>query len=242
MFPQIIGHRGFPYAAPENTMASYIAAVDAGADGLEIDLHMTADGEPVLIHDDTLDRTTNGLGPVAAHTLAELRKLSAGTAFGRQFPNARIPALREFLDYFAGLGLFLMMELKQGPAPNPGIEQKVIALLHEYQLPRSVILSSFSSATLETCKRIDPLIKTGILYKYRLVRPWNYAKSIGADCLCPQFRALLRSGAARVKQKGLLLYPFTVNHPRTMKRMIRCGVTGIITDRCDLLKKMKSES
>ena len=108
MFPQIIGHRGFPYKAPENTMSSYISAVDAGADGLEIDIHMTKDGELVLVHDETMDRKSNGSGSVGLCTFKEIRRLNADRRFGGQ---AKVPALRDFLERFALSGLTLIMEL-----------------------------------------------------------------------------------------------------------------------------------
>ena len=104
MFPAIIGHRGIPHLAPENTMASFKLALEKGADGLETDIQMTRDGELVLIHDETLERTTNGTGLVAARTLSELRELDAGSRFSPGFAGQRIPTLREFLEFAAGPG------------------------------------------------------------------------------------------------------------------------------------------
>ena len=237
MFPKIIGHRGLPYAAPENTMSSYIAAVDAGADGLEIDIQMTKDGELVLIHDETLDRTTNGSGPVGLCTFKALRRLNADHRFGGQ---AKIPALREFLERFAFSGLTLIMELKTKKVKYPGIEEKLLGYLNEYGSSAHVIITSFNRHSLFTVKQLDSRMKTGILFKYRPLS-LSIAKRTGANALFPQFRNLRCDSVKKLAESGFTLYPFTVNRLNTMRRMIHYRVAGIITDRCDLLSTLKAE-
>lgn len=239
MFPKIIGHRGIPHIAPENTMASFTAAVAAGADGLETDVQMTSDGELVLIHDETLDRTTNGTGLVVQHTLRELKALDAGSRFHETYKNERIPTLREFLEYVSKRELLINIEIKSGVVLYPGIEKKLIDMLHEYNMGQNVILSSFNHYSLLTCKELDPSIKTGILYMCGMVNPWVYAKSIGADALHPLFYSVRPETIGGMRDSGLLINPYTVDSPSDMKNMISLGVTGIITNYCDVLKSMK---
>jgi glycerophosphoryl diester phosphodiesterase len=241
MFPKIIGHRGVPHLAPENTMASFEAAVTCGADGLETDVQMTKDGELVLIHDETLERTTDGHGLVAAHTLEALRSLDAGGWFGPAFKGAKIPTLQEFLAFAAGRDLLINIEIKSGVILYPGIEQKLIEMLHEYRLGANVIISSFNHYSLVTCKEIDSAVKTGILYTAGLYRPWDYAKTVGADALHPLFYSVRPETIGGMRQSGLLINPYTVDKPNDMKNMLALGVSGIITNFCDVLSDLKKE-
>jgi glycerophosphoryl diester phosphodiesterase len=240
MFPTIIGHRGVPHLAPENTMASFEAAVKNGAEGLETDVQMTRDGELVLIHDETLDRTTDGSGFVAAHTLKELKSLDAGSRFNPAFKGERIPTLREFLEYVSGKGLLINIEIKSGIVLYPGIEQKLIDMLQSFGLGKNVIISSYNHYSLVTCKELDSTIKTGILYMAGLYNPWDYAKTVGADALHPLFYSVRPEIIGGMRNSGLLINPYTVDSPGDMKNMIALGVSGIITNYCDVLSKMKT--
>lgn len=240
MFPTIIGHRGIPHLAPENTMSSFKLALGKGADGLETDVQLTRDGELVLIHDELLERTTNGAGLVAAHTLKELRDLDAGGWFSPEFRGEKIPTLREFLEFVTGRDILVNIEIKSGVVLYPGIEQKLIDMLREYGVTKNVVLSSFNHYSLVACKEIDGAIKTGILYMCGMVDPWVYAKSINADALHPLFYSVRPETIGGMKDSGLLINPYTVDAPRDMKNMIGLGVDGIITNYCDVLSGIKS--
>jgi len=125
-----IAHRGASAFAPENTMAAFEKAIELGADVIELDLHLTRDNEIVVIHDDTLDRTTDGSGPVHQRSLGELMRLDAGRWFGEGFAGQRIPRLAEVLDRFAGR-VPLALEIKAGSTFFPGIEEKVVSALRQ---------------------------------------------------------------------------------------------------------------
>jgi glycerophosphoryl diester phosphodiesterase len=241
MFPAIIGHRGIPHLAPENTMASFKLALEKGAGGLETDIQMTKDGELVLIHDETLERTTNGTGLVASHTLAELRALDAGSRFSPDFKNEKIPTLREFLEFVSGRELLINIEIKSGVVLYPGIERKLIEMLREFNMRDNVIISSFNHYSLVTCKELDDGLKTGILYMAGLVDPWIYAKRINADALHPLFYAVRSETIGGMKESGLLLNPWTVDDPKAMRGMVALGVDGIITNYCDVLSEIRTE-
>ena len=241
MFPAIIGHRGVPHLAPENTMTSFRLALEKGADGLETDIQMTKDGELVLIHDETLERTTNGQGLVAAHTLKELLALDAGSRFSPDFKGEKIPTLRELLEFVSGRDILINIEIKSGVVLYPGIEKKLVDMLREFKLRETVIISSFNHYALLACKELDAGLKTGILYMAGLVDPWVYAKRIGADALHPLFYSVRPETIGGMHESGLLINPWTVDEPKAMRGMTALGVSGIITNYCDVLRSIKDE-
>jgi glycerophosphoryl diester phosphodiesterase len=222
-------------------MISFKTALEKGADGLETDIQMTKDGELVLIHDETLDRTTNGSGLVMMHTLAELKSLDAGGKFSPAFKSEKIPTLREFLEFVSGRDILVNIEIKSGVILYPGIEKKLIDMLHEFGLRDNIVISSFNHYSLVACKEIDAGLKTGILYMAGLYRPWDYAKTVGADALHPLFYSVRPETISGMRESGLFINPFTVDSPGDMKKMIALGVSGIITNHCDTLYQMKNE-
>ena len=139
----ILGHRGARGHAPENTMASFQAALDMGADGIELDVQMTKDGKVVVCHDHSLERTSNGSGWLVEHTREELRALDFGSWFSPQFAGEKIPTLREVLQWAAPTRLIVNVEIKHGPVIYEGIEEKVSALIRECRMVERVIVSSF---------------------------------------------------------------------------------------------------
>lgn len=240
-FPNIIAHRGVPHLAPENTMASFKAAIAMGVDGIETDIQLTKDGVMVICHDEMLDRTTDGKGLLKDYTLRELKSISAGSWFSDEFAAERIPTLEEFLDLVKDTDIMLDIEIKSGVVLYPGIEKKLIAMLREFGLGERTIISSFNHYSLVECKGIDSAIKTGALYMCGLVSPWEYAKRIGADALHPYFYNVRPEIMKGIRENNVVVNPFTVNGEAQMKYMIRMGVDGIITDYPDRLHKLKKE-
>src|SRR5574337_1574840 len=175
-----IAHRGAAALAPENTMAAFEKAVELGADAIELDLHVSRDGELVVIHDQTLDRTTNGHGPVHACNLQELRQLDAGRWFGESFAGQRIPTLAEVLDRFAGKVL-LALEVKAGSAFFLDIEEKAIAVLRKYQAISQVAVASFDHYALLKLKELEPSLRTAALLVGRPVSMPVIAEACKAD-------------------------------------------------------------
>lgn len=226
----IFAHRGSAGTHPENTMAAFEAAVKAGAEGLEIDIHLTKDGVPVVIHDDTVDRTTNGTGRVKDYTLEELKKLDAGSWFNANFEGAVIPTLEEVLHWMSPTSLLLNIELKSGVVRYEGIEQKALDLVRKYDLMERVIFSSFNHYSLVEIKRLEPSADTAILFMEGIYEPWDYAKRIGASglhCFLPVAVPELFQGAA---QAGMPVRPFPVNKDEHMAGLIKAGCAAIITD------------
>jgi len=225
-----LAHRGASGEYPENTMLAFEKAIEQGADGFETDVHLSADGELVVIHDDTLDRTTNGTGNVYNYSFSELRKLNAGKNSG--INGLKIPHLREALELVRDKELVLNIEIKNNTTFYPKIEEKVISLIYEYELFSSVILSSFNHQSMALCKRIAPRIKTGLLYSQPLYKTVEYAKMCGADALHPHYLLAIHDKSLRedCKKAGIGLNVWTVNEEKDMRTLINMGINCIITN------------
>lgn len=234
-------HRGASGVCPENTMASFRKALELGATGIETDVQMTKDGRLVLIHDETLKRTTGAEGLVKDYTFVELRKLDAGSWFGNEFRGERIPVLEELLELTRDKGTMVNIELKNGIILYPELEEKVIACVRSYGMADRVIISSFNHYSLVKCKSIAPDIRTGVLYMEGLYRPWDYARTASADALHAFKAAVIPEWVEEARNAGVVYHPFTVNDPAEMKRLIQARVAGIITDYPDVLKRVLQE-
>lgn len=229
-------HRGASAVCPENTMAAFRRSLELGATGIETDVQMTLDGRLVLIHDETVNRTTNGEGCVKDKTLEEIRELDAGSWFnGGGFAGEKIPLLEELLELLAGKDTVLNIELKNGLFPYPGMEEKVVAAVRAFGLSGRVVISSFNHYSLAYFKKLAPDIETGILYGEGLYRPWDYAATVGAEALHAYHLAVLPEFVREAAENGAVFHPFTVNDPERMKELIEMGVAGIITDVPDVL-------
>ena len=235
-----IAHRGAAALAPENTMAAFAMAVELGADAIELDLHISRDGELVVIHDSTLDRTTDGEGPVHARSLQELKQLDAGRWFGESFAGQRIPTLAEVLDRFSGK-VPLALEIKAGSAFFPGIEERVVSVLHEHQVVSRVAVASFDHHALLRLKDLEPGLRTGALLVGRPVSMSAVAGPSKADAMAIEFSLVTKTEVDACRAAGLQLVVWVVNEPAQMRYFIDLGVDGIITDSPDLLRQVLSE-
>ena len=250
----VIGHRGASGYAPEHTLASYDIALEMGADFIEQDLQMTRDGVLVVLHDDTLDRTSGGTctGRVIDHTLDEIRECDVGSWFNAAYPERardgyigeRVPTLEEVFERYADRASFYI-ETKN-PEDAPGMEEALLALLDRYDLRRAaardwrVLIQSFSERSLRMIHDMDstlPLIQllhegteTPITIQKRLPRIAEYAVGIG-----PSFRHVDVVIARNAADHCLELHPYTVNDPHRMLALSALGVTGMFTDVPDVL-------
>lgn len=231
-------HRGASGVCPENTMAAFRKAIELGATGIETDVQMTKDGKLILIHDETLQRTTNGQGLVRDYTLEEIQQLDAGSWFNEQFREERLPSLEELLELAQERGIIVNIELKNGAIQYPELEEKVIACIRRYGMEDRIVISSFNHYSLVKCKSIAPEIRTGILYMEGLYKAWEYGRTVGADALHAYKYAVLPEWVEEAKAIGVVYHPFTVNDPEEMKRLIAAKVAGIITDFPDLLDRI----
>jgi glycerophosphoryl diester phosphodiesterase len=234
----IIAHRGFSSRAPENTMAAFKAALAFGVDGLELDVHLSRDGEPVICHDETVDRTTDGHGLIKDYTWQELQKLDAGSWFDPRFADEKIPRLSELLELIKGTNLLVNIELKTNIFPYPGIEEKVVRMVRDFGLVKQCIISSFNHYSLIKISTLAPELKTGALYDAVLYSPWNYALTFGAAALHPPIYSVTPETVAQAKLKGLLVNTWTVDEPVAIERALTAQVDGIITNRPDRVREI----
>lgn len=230
---QIVGHRGLAGLAPENTLVSFREAVRTGADWLEFDVRYTSEGTPVIIHDSTLKRTTNGAGPVRARTLAELRKLDAGGWFDAKFAGERIPTLDEVLKL--GSRVRLNIEIKSKSAPARQAAQAVWTRVQEAGLEARTLVSSFDLNILKALRDLDPGAALGFPWQIGLRDPVRRATTLKCRMMLFEVGGLSEKKVRRCREVGLDVWVYTVNEPDEMRRVLDLGIDGLITDRPDLL-------
>lgn len=220
-------------------MAAFRLAAEMGADGIELDVHLSADGELVVIHDHTVDATTDGQGPVSALTLAELQQLDAGSRFDARYAGERIPTLRQVFEE-VGQRLLINVEIKVAPGHHPPLlEQEVVRTIEESGMLDRVLISSFSPRSLRRVRRLSRHIPLGLLYGRpepaglpRLLR-WL---RISYDALHPHYSLVDARTVARARERGQRVNVWTVNGAEEMRRMRELGVDGIITNYPDILR------
>lgn len=231
---QIFAHRGFSASFPENTMTAFLEAEKAGADGLELDVQLTSDGELVVIHDEKVNRTTNGNGFVKDFSFKELRKLNANKKGTKKEP---IPSLIEVFDWMQTNKILCNIELKNGVFNYEGMEEKVIQLIQKYRFSDRIIISSFNHYSIVYCYRLDPQIETAPLFLEGLFMPWIYAQSIRAKGIHPKFSTLSDEIIIRTIENGIAVRPYTVNDDVDLRRLYKINCTSVITD--DPVKALK---
>ncbi len=226
----IFAHRGASGQCPENTMIAFKEAHKAGADGIELDVQLTADGEVVVIHDETIDRTTNGKGFVQDYTLNQIQTFDASHTFKKWLKKPRIPTLIEVFDWLSKNELLCNIELKNSTLSYPGLEEKVISLIRQYKYEYRVIISSFNHYSLVYCHRLAPDIETAPLYSSSLYMPWVYAQSIHAKAIHPKLKVASNEIIQEAMESGIEVRPYTVNRDRDMERLFTIGCSAFITN------------
>jgi glycerophosphoryl diester phosphodiesterase len=228
-----IAHRGASGYAPENTLAAFRRAVAQGVSFIETDMHLTRDAHFVAIHDETVDRTTNGRGAVHNMTLAEVRRLDAGSWFASEFMGERIPTLEEILDFTRKHDVVFYLELK--PSGFWGGEHALISALRSTgEIPRSVIIS-FDAAILAALRKIEPTLMTGLLYEGKNENPFGKAVEIGARQIAVRGDLVTTNFLQQARKRDLQVVCWTVNSPAHMRMLASAGVDGIMSDYPDRL-------
>lgn len=222
--PFIWAHRGASSHAPENTLAAFAAAVASGADGLELDIHLSRDGVPVVIHDETLERTTDGCGAVTGMTLQQLQQLDAGSWFSVAFAGESIPTLEAVLDVFAGQ-LRLNLELKEFRAG-----MTVLELLRQYPAA-DIVVSSFDCDLLTRLRTMDDNVSLAVLFDFGLWRrAVKIAKDLSACAFHPCSHKVNRPMVYACTQAGIAVSVWTVDDVSVARSLIRAGVSGFFTN------------
>jgi glycerophosphoryl diester phosphodiesterase len=235
--PLIFAHRGASKAAPENTLPAFEAAIRLGADGAELDVQYSSDGALVIIHNATLEKTSNGTGRVTALTLAELRALDAGSWFGTAFAGTRIPTLDEALDLMKGK-LLVNVELKVLSSLQSSLGADAVKAVRDHGMADQVVISSFNPFVLRQTKAAGPEIECALLVAHDMPgwTRWGGTRRYSrADGLHPDFDMVNDTYMAHARKLGLPVRVWTVDDEAEMRRLIALGVDAIITNVPDRL-------
>lgn len=220
-----IGHRGAKGYEPENTLISFEKAIAMGADGIELDVHLSIDGHLIVIHDETIDRTTNGKGAVNQLTLQELKSFKINN-------KQEIPTLEEVLD-LVNQRCFVNIELK-----NQDTAEKVVQLIEHYISDKKwnhsqFVVSSFDWNALQQVRFLNENIRIGVLTETDLDLAISFARFLKAEALHPDFQLLTNEYTSKIQEKGIQVIPWTVNEMDDIQKIKSFKVDGIITDFLD---------
>lgn len=234
-------HRGASAYAPENTLEAFRLAAEQGADGIELDVHLSADGELVVIHDETVDRTSDGSGAVSAMSLESLRGLDFSN--GKEgYAEVRIPTLAEVFELVRPTRMVVNVELKTNLNFQPGIEPKLAELVAASGMGERVLISSFNHLTLKTLQQIAPQLPVALLFDEIMYLPWEYARDFGAVAIHPAYSYLQVNGAVELAHAaGVRINPWTIDDPAHLRWALGLGVDAVITNTPDVALRLRSE-
>lgn len=242
----VIAHRGGAKLAPENTIAAIKNAIRLGVDMIEIDVHQTSDSVVVVIHDDSIDKTTDGSGLVKELTLSEIKKYDAGSWFSEEFKGEKIPTLDEVMEVMNGRAV-LLIEIKDGMDKYPGLERRVVEAVHKHDAIDWCIVQSFNKESILKIKEFDSSIVTYRLlgkdfekfYKVFQNSISNHGRFVDDyDGIAAHHSKLNSQNIDSIKQAGFGFFSYTINESDEMVRLINAGLDGIITDVPDTLQNV----
>jgi glycerophosphoryl diester phosphodiesterase len=240
-FPVLaIAHRGFSSAAPENTLAAFKKAIEAGSDMIELDVHLSKDGQVVVIHDDTLKRTTSGIGKVSDFSLQELKQLDAGKWFGSRFFGERIPTLKEVLELTRGK-IPIHIELKEGDLGRYTITDLADRSLDEVEkagLVDQVLFGSFSLSAVDRIREKHPRLPVALICNKTWDLPQDATGGRPIPILSSSGKVLNQANASKARQQGMKVFVWTLDKEEHMEQFLNVGVDGIITNHPDKLIKI----
>ena len=240
----LVGHRGAMAYAPENTMASFLCAQKMGAEFLECDIHLTREKTCVLMHDETVSRTTNGTGYLQDLTLDAVRALDAGSWFSPDFQGEKVPTLEELLQWaknqtsLTGFQLGLAIELKNGQARASELPDLAVDQVSRAGMESRVVVVSYDQDMLKRVKALNQRIATGILYKLPLEHPFKLAKELDADALFPRRHLLTKELIAQAHNRGIAVATWAVDDPAEMREFLSWNVDAIATNVPDRLNEI----
>lgn len=226
---KIFAHRGSSGTHPENTLAAFRAAAALPIDGVEIDVHLTKDGEVVVIHDEKINRTTNGKGYVKDMTLEELQQYDAGSWFSEEWGGERVPTLDEVLDIYEGTSHRLNIEIKSDIFPYDGLVEKVLTIANNRGMADRLLLSSFNHEDVShICRETE--VKSAVLASQIYVDIYDYARVIGTKQVHVSLPGAFRKMTTDALIKGAIVYVYTVNKLEYAEQLKQIGIHGIFTD------------
>ncbi|MDF2644643.1 MAG: glycerophosphoryl diester phosphodiesterase [Paenibacillus sp.] len=237
----VIAHRGAKGEAPENTMAAFRLGLEQGCDAIELDIHLSKDGEIVVIHDDTMHRTTDISSKVNELTLAELKQADAGRWFHEKYAGERVPLLEEVFDLVPA-NIMINVEVKYSYRRK--LEPALVELMRRKNRIHNVVVSSFDHKCLLFLKLLEPEIKIGLLYDFTPGQHNQLAAGLGTPVysLHPKHTRIVAEDVREAVAHGLHVFAYTVNDEENMAKLIDYGVSGIITDYPGKLRNLLSHT
>ena len=227
---KVYAHRGYSGLYPENTMLAFEKAAETGCDGIELDVQLTKDGTVVVIHDETVDRTTWGTGRVLDYTYEELRKLDASRLFGDRYGFCPIPSFEEYCSWAAGQNLVTNIEIKTGVYYYEELEKKTLEIVRKYGLEDRVFYSSFNHMSLVRIKELAPDAFCGALQGRNLGNAGYYCRQFGFQAYHPGVKDLTEETVKSCRDNGIQVNVWTVNDMGDLEKMEQCGCDGVITN------------
>lgn len=225
---QIWAHRGASAHAPANTMEAFSLAIEHGAEGIELDVHLTRDRQLVVHHDDTVEHPAAGMVSFADLTLDELAEVDLGDGHGRP---ARIPRLAEVYELLTPTSLRLNVEIKGSVLRYPGIDEALLAVHESSGLPERLIYSCFDHHTLVALRELAPQVQIAPLYAGGLVDPWVYLRHLGVSAAHPHYLSLFTPGILEgLASAGIAVRAWTVNDPAHLRWLLAAGIDAVMTD------------
>ena len=229
---KVMAHRGYSGKYPENTMLSFREAVKVGCDFVEMDIHESSDGQLFVIHDETLDRTTDGSGRICDKSYAELRTYNAANLYRDRYAPEKIPTFEEFCEWLSEQTIGANIEIKTDNVYYPGIEEKAWSTVVKYGVEKQVMFSSFNHFSLRRIREIAPGVETGALVEEEGIRvyPGDYCKAAGFECFHPPMEILTDENVKNCKDRGIKLNVWTVNDMEGLEKLYHWDCEGIITN------------
>ncbi|MEC5423480.1 glycerophosphodiester phosphodiesterase family protein [Virgibacillus sp. C22-A2] len=232
-------HRGSLTEAPENTLPAIKKAVEHNAKAIELDVQLTKDNQLVVIHDHTFSRFNKEAGGlIKDYTLSEIKKIDVGSSFSQNYKGVTLATLEEILEVVPKETL-LNIEIKNIPVIYQGIEEILVESLDQHNRLDNIIISSFDHVALEKFQNIVPAIPLGLLFYYRILKPWEYAKNCGLDIssVHPHVSYTDKEFIEEFHKLGCKVYPYTVNKENDYNHLIELGVDGVFSNNPRIFKK-----
>lgn len=238
-----LAHRGYSGKYPENTMLAFKKAYEAKADGIELDVHFSKDGQLIVMHDEDVSRTTDGHGLIMDKTLAELKQLDASYTYKEQFGKVEIPTLEEYFQWVKDTPLITNIELKTSIIPYTGIEQAVLAMMDKYDLRSRIIISSFNHYSVMRFKKLAPDVDSGFLESSEIIDFGAYTEKLGINCIHPLIYNIMMNPEClqEIQAHHRKLNVWHVDTPDDVRAMKKIGVNAIISNYPEMVRQILAE-
>ncbi|WP_209124295.1 glycerophosphodiester phosphodiesterase family protein [Alkalihalobacillus sp. BA299] len=238
---EVIAHRGLSGLYPENTMSAFKAAAKLEIDGIEMDVQLTKDKVPVIIHDATLGRTTEGQGMVCDHTLKQIKSYSAGAWYSEKYRQERVPTLEEVFLWAQGFTFKLNLELKGSAKQREELWKNVKQLIDKYEMRERIFISSFDHVLIANIIKEDPTIETAIIVISGMYKPLSYIQSIGTKSFHYFYPLMIKEDVDPLIQAGIDVRSYTINEAEMIESAFQLGIQGIFTDYPHIALKIKDD-